>query len=82
MNETVKETLDLIISGEIKEADVKPPIAPSKVTDYLKELGYEEDLDFNGWQWDYWIYYRQKGCKTLVLCGSGYYGGQVFMEEE
>ena len=50
---------------------------PSFVIDFLKEIGIDidlgDDMDTNGWQWDYWIKFRYNE-KPYILSGSGYYG--------
>ena len=47
---------------------------PSKASELLKELGYEQvDFDTNGWEMDFWITFSKPGDEpNLVLAGCGY----------
>lgn len=46
---------------------------PSRVRDILVDkIGYEEtDFDSNGWDWDFWFYFKKEGFAPLVLRGTG-----------
>lgn len=46
-------------------------INPYQLCEFLKELGFERyNWDDNGWEMDYWIYFRRNGFKTYVR-GTG-----------
>ena len=46
-------------------------INPYQLKNFLKELGFEEyDCDSNGWEMDYWIYFRRNGFK-IRISGTG-----------
>ena len=46
-------------------------INPYQLERFLEELGFEYyDLDKNGWDMDYWIYFRRNGFK-IHICGIG-----------
>ena len=59
--ETDCEELDLTDCG----------VNPYQLKNFLKELGFEEyDWDRNGWEMDYWIYFRRNGFK-IHISGTG-----------
>lgn len=38
----------------------------------LIDLGYEEnEIDYNGWELEFWIDYKKKGHSNLVISGTG-----------
>lgn len=46
-------------------------INPYQLCKFLEELGFKRyDSDDNGWEMDYWIYFRRNGFKTYVR-GTG-----------
>jgi hypothetical protein len=49
-------------------------ISPSVIVEYFESLGFEkDDMDSNGWDYDFWIY-MHKGDEKITITGSGYYG--------
>lgn len=59
--ETNCEELDLTDCG----------INPYQLESFLEELGFEKyDWDSNGWEMDYWIYFRRNGFK-IHISGTG-----------
>ncbi len=36
-----------------------------------------EGFSTNGWQWDWWQYFKYNG-KKYILSGGGYFGGHAF----
>lgn len=48
------------------------PLNPYTLWEMLEELGYERvDQDKNGWQMDFWIYFKKENCENLVVRGCG-----------
>ena len=46
-------------------------INPYQLESFLEELGFEDyDSDKNGWEMDYWIYFRRNGFK-IHISGTG-----------
>lgn len=46
-------------------------INPYQLESFLEELGFEHyDSDENGWEMDYWIYFRRNGFKIHIF-GTG-----------
>lgn len=44
---------------------------PYTLSVILKDLGYEVlDLDRNGWEVDFWWYFRKPGCKSVQITGT------------
>jgi hypothetical protein len=70
-----------VVNGH--ELEVKLPlVTPNDVQEFMKSIGYEKNnIDTNGWQWDYWIDYSNGG-KVFTFSGSGYYGNQKFGVKE
>lgn len=64
--------------GEVNLYDITLDLSgtemnPSRLEDLLEILGYKkEDMDENGWQWDFWIKFTKKHCRNLVVRGCGY----------
>ncbi len=51
-------------------------LTPYEVENFLHAIGFTKfEIDTNGWQWDYWITYKQTtGDVGLTLSGSGFAG--------
>lgn len=82
-NETQQGWKDLVrsvIDGSLETVDL-PDLPINVVMSYLyTKYGIETDtdnLETNGWQWDYWFTIEHKG-KEYCLEGNGFYGNQVF----
>ena len=82
-NEIREEYLPIVqeLIKQIEESDNAEEICkdfsdtrlnPYTLEKLLEELGYENnEMDTNGWQMDFWIYFTKDGCKTLCLSGTG-----------
>ena len=47
----------------------------SEYTNYLETLGFEvENQDTNGWQVDFWMYFKDKFNNKFLVDGSLFYG--------
>ena len=57
--------------------------SPDDVNQYITKVlkGTRDEIDHNGWQWDYWITYTIDN-KKYTLAGSGYYGNMSFSKYE
>lgn len=78
-----KKQIQKVIDGEVNSVRSENLISPDVVVDYLESIGFEdEDIDTNGWDWDFWINLSKEG-KKFVLSGSGYYNrGISFYKNE
>lgn len=49
-------------------------VRPYDVISYMESIGglYEEGIETNGWEWDYWFTIEYKD-KKFSCCGDGYY---------
>jgi len=77
--ENMKAKVLSVLEGK-EESERLIGVFPLDVRNYIEELGGEEDSDrfeTNGWQWDFWQYFKYKG-NTYCFGGSGYYGGGTF----
>jgi len=75
-------TIDMIINGELEESEFEFLYA-GDIAKYLLEK-YElhhHEMDTNGWDYDFWIYYIINE-QSYMISGSGYYGNLKFMKCE
>lgn len=63
---------------ESSDTDVEPleltgkKINPSQLEELLEKLGYEQyNSDSNGWEMDFWIYFRKPNYQDLIISGTG-----------
>ncbi|QUH22214.1 hypothetical protein [Alkaliphilus sp. B6464] len=79
----LKEKVLEVLNGHADVLEVDS-LHPSVVINFLEELGVEidlgDDMDTNGWQWDYWIKFKYND-KKYCLSGSGYYGNLKIKED-
>ena len=49
-------------------------VRPNDVISYMVNKGhtYDDNIDTNGWSWDYWLSFEANG-KSYTLGGDGYY---------
>lgn len=77
--EEFKTEVQNIIVG--KKTSYYTILSIGDVEGYLNSIGeVSEDLDTNGWQWDWWLSCNIDG-EEYLLSGSGYYGGLTFGKE-
>lgn len=74
IKELVKESIEALISGELKEIkDIDAPF--STVEKILSAKGYNrEDVETNGWQVDFWVEFTKDGEPTISVSGGMWYG--------
>lgn len=72
----------MIINGELEESEFEFLYA-GDIAKYLKEkYGLDHyEMDTNGWDYDFWIYYIIYE-QSYMIKGSGYYGNLKFMKCE
>jgi len=77
----MESAINEVVNGDAVEAKLVG-VYPADVKNYVEKLkGIESDeMDINGWEWDFWMYYTIEDTK-YVLSGSGYYGSLVFRED-
>lgn len=45
---------------------------PYRLWKMLERMGYKKtDFQSNGWEFDFWIYFKKDGHKTLLVWGTG-----------
>lgn len=78
VKDLAENSTDAEIADKFKLELSDTELNPSRVSDLLKEIGYEdEETDDNGWQWDFWWTYRKNGvsfpsgCEALKIVGTG-----------
>lgn len=75
--EIFSKEIDKVLNGELQEVRSEVYISPDKIDDYLKSKGLEQDdLDTNGWQYDFWMNYSD-GTKLYTMMGSGWYAQNI-----
>ena len=69
----MEEGIQKVLNGKVESIEL-PHARPGNVIKYLESIGCEDcdEMDTNGWQWDYWLTVRMKGNKYM-LSGDGYY---------
>lgn len=73
-----------VVEGRVSSVSLDYPISIAVISEYLKQVHNLNDLDnlqSNGWNWDYWTYYEGELGK-FCLSGSGYYAKQNFSKYE
>lgn len=77
-----KTQLHLLESGEVNEIRI-PLLRPSQIEDTLEDEGFfsEENIEVNGWQWDYWWSFEKEGVEYSVS-GDGYYNNYFTMSRK
>ena len=76
--EEMKQGIKDVIDGVTSEFE-SDFLTPSYIDEFImSKYGIRmDDIDSNGWQWDYWITYYINNVRYM-LCGSGFYGGLRF----
>lgn len=71
---TIKKELKKLFNNDIKSVKIQC-LCPSKIINILQNLGADvsDEIETNGWQYDYWIKVKYKD-KKYCISGSGYYG--------
>lgn len=70
--------LEAVITGEKSSVTLPSTVTPSEIVKYMSELGYEYDLETNGWQHDFWCYFRKTGHRSYEYSGCWWDGSQSF----
>jgi len=75
--EEMKKNIELVESGKEKTIELYHSTL-SDIMNHLEANGFidNEDMDTNGWQWDFWRTVRKNGTH-YQLSGSGYYGNSI-----
>lgn len=81
IDSSIEEAVRKVESGEAQEEEI-PFARPDRVKTFLfkegfEELGYNGYELYNGWSWDYTIFFK-KGKKIYRLSGDGYYNDQCY----
>lgn len=79
IKEKAQEAIEDVLEGNSKSQTLKY-VYINDVDAIVKDLGgvkLDDRFDSNGWQWDFWQYYKI-GHHIYILSGSGYYGGYTF----
>lgn len=68
------EGIQSVLTGEVEHVELLFT-RPADVSNYIKSIGGEDlnDMDTNGWQWDYWMTFKVDD-KDYMLSGDGFYG--------
>ena len=80
---TIKDALKNYFNGEIDSIKIHGLHANGMI-ECLQELGADvsEEIDANGWQFDYWIKFQYNN-KRYVIDGGGYYGNvKIYVDED
>ena len=76
--------LNRVVSGELEIWRSGHHFPLGLLLQTLEEDGFDtflDEMDTNGWQWDYWVNVEKDG-KEFTVGGSGYYGGFAFYPKE
>ena len=73
----LEEGIQKVLSGEVDTIEL-PHARPGNVITYLESIGCEDcdEMDTNGWQWDYWLRIEMND-KKYMLSGDGYYASSA-----
>ena len=75
--EIAKRCDEKVIDGLIHVTGFKV----SEIEEAFTALGWEHEIDFNGFQWDFWLYLK-KGDRVTVASGCGYWGTSYQINEK
>ena len=71
-----------VVNGERPSCESHLHFPLWSICDVLEEFGFKQDeMDSNGWQFDYWHTFDYQG-KSYTVYGSAYYGGFSFYPSE
>jgi D-hexose-6-phosphate mutarotase len=79
----IKNALKQYFNGDIDSIEIHGLYANGMIK-CLEELGADvsEEIDTNGWQYDYWIKFKYNNQK-YVIDGGGYYGNvKIYVDED
>lgn len=84
--EDMQKNVDKVLSGEINTIDLYY-VRPNDVISYLEtiqEQNYLDDMEQNGWSFDFWITFWMDGKedKKFVLSGDGIYYNHLTLYSE
>lgn len=81
LKEKMVTDIESVVSGENQEVDLYG-VSPNAVTKHLESIGFKcNDIETNGWSWDFYIVARYDG-KKYVAGGSGYYSDSIHFRLE
>lgn len=72
-SEIIKYISNVEKNGQIDALELTgSELSPYTLGTLLENLGYKkDDIDTNGWEWDFWIKYIKEGSKSLCIFGTG-----------
>jgi hypothetical protein len=78
----MKTIIQNFINSDQKELALDYAI-PDTVLNILEEFGYifDDDMNTNGWDHDFWLKTNNSEDKTIVFTGSWYYGKYRLIKE-
>jgi hypothetical protein len=73
VRELMIRNIQKVLTGEVKSIDLLF-CKPNDVISYIESIGGEDldDLESNGWQWDFWNNVKYDGL-IYTMSGDGYY---------
>lgn len=75
LDEVTQAVQQIQESSEGLEIDFtgKSGLNPSRMQELLLMLGYgnDDEMDTNGWQWDFWSVFSKAGCTNIQMSGCG-----------
>lgn len=78
----MKSRVEAVVDGRLESAKFDVGI-PCQFDAFIqRKYGVKrQDLDTNGWDWDFWVTYIIEE-KKYTLAGSGWYGGISFARDQ
>lgn len=73
-----------VVKGEVDKWESELHFPVCTLCNVLEENGFDtalEDLETNGFQWDWWLEIEFED-NLYVISGSGFYGGLTFYRKE
>ena len=77
-----KDSIIKVLNGIASKSIDLNGCVPSEVHELVESFGYTcdigDNLNTNGWDHDFWMYFLKDGEKKFCFSGSWYYGGSNF----
>ncbi len=83
LKQQIHDKLEQLFAGNIIKEVKIDLFCPSEIFENLEKFGIiidDEQWDINGWQYDYWQYFKHND-KKYSFNGCGYYGYMTIKEE-
>lgn len=79
--ESIVSELKKVVNGDVDEVDLSMKCSPNEAAEFIEnilKLDPQGEIETNGWQYDFWLHYKNPEGKKFCLSGGGWYGELFF----